>query len=243
MFLPGKDACEPAQAPSTRPTPPQRGNGASQHRRGSGARGRLPPFSIPEKHHPPALLERLRAGPGTRAQAVAPRLPRPRRTRPNPSTPHGTAGKREAGPGCSPHDDPLALDVHLVESELVGERHVCSKDYPTTHATLFRCRLRSTAATAASAGAQLAPPLPVSDWPALPAAHHYWLIRLPVSGQPAPAGGPAETGGPVTSRTQPAQPVAAWRGVTSAAVRGVSAAASSARAREPVRSSPKLKYV
>lgn len=140
-----------------------------------------------------------RAALGTRASGAA----APGAAGPGPSSPHRTAGMRAAGPSSSPHDDSLALHVHLVEGELVGEGHGCFRPDPLQHAAPLCRRPRSAAALASAAGTQSAPPLPVNDWAALPASRRYWSNRLPVGGPPAPAEGRAAAGGLVTSRTQP----------------------------------------
>lgn len=70
-------------------------------------RGAAQPRGLPPPLRPPRDKATRGSGPGA--------SPRPGR-----SSPH-----RPVGRSSSPHDDPLALHVHLVEGELVGERHVC----------------------------------------------------------------------------------------------------------------------
>lgn len=156
------------------------------------------PLSIPGKHlpHPRGLVPSSRgpAGAGGRPRGQGHQGRRPRE-RPGRSSPH-----RASDPSSSPHDDPLALHVHLVEGELVGERHGCSRLRPTRSSALLRRRPCSATATASAAGTQPVPPLLLNDWAAPPAECCYWSSCLPVSGLPAPAEAQSR---PARSRSAP----------------------------------------
>lgn len=92
---------------------------------------------------------------------------------------------------ASPHDDALALHVHLVQGEFVGERHVCCRP-ESPHS----CSACSASPPPRSAAAPPAPPPPraprpappVSDWSVLSTLNFYWSRLLPIISHPASRG-------------------------------------------------------
>lgn len=83
---------------------------------------------------------------------------------PSPWPAPGAAGSKGSfpPPGCSPHDDPLALHIHLIQGELVGERHGYRKS--PLPSVPYRRRPRSAAPPVRAAATPAVSSAPAADW-------------------------------------------------------------------------------